>query len=142
MQETGEAAITAAAGLEGDFKGSKYPRRQITVLTREAWEAALADLGPPLLPWTARRANLLVEGVSLPKAIGGILAIGDVRLEVTGQTYPCVRMEEARAGLLKALASDWRGGVTCRVLAGGRISLGDVAEVLVRPPETVPRLPG
>ena len=50
------------------------------------------------------------------------------------QTYPCARMEEAQAGLLSALAKDWRGGVTCRVLEGGPIALGDPVEVTVRPP--------
>ena len=64
-----------------------------------------------------------------------------MRLEVTGQTYPCSRMEEARAGLLKALAVDWRGGVTCRVLSSAPIGLGEEVEVLVRPTEVVPRLP-
>ena len=60
---------------------------------------------------------------------------------MTAQTYPCARMEEARAGLLKALAKEWRGGVTCRVLEGGRIAIGDPVEVLVRPPEVQTRLP-
>jgi MOSC domain-containing protein YiiM len=65
-----------------------------------------------------------------------------VRLEVTGQTYPCSRIEEAHAGLLKALAVNWRGGVTCRVLSGGQVGLGDAVEVLVCPREVLPRLPG
>jgi MOSC domain-containing protein YiiM len=142
MQEVEQAPISFQAGLAGDCKGAKFPFRQITVLAREAWQAAAVDVGDPGLPWTARRANLLVEGVELPKAKGGVLRVGVVQLEVMGQTYPCVRMEEARAGLLKALAADWRGGVTCRVLSGARIGLGDTVEVLVRPPEIVPRLPG
>lgn len=142
MQEIGDGQITLQGGLVGDFKGAKYPRRQITVLAREDWQAALAEIGHPHLPWTVRRANLLVEGVELPRAAGGILRIGTVRLEVTGQTYPCARMEEARAGLLSALARDWRGGVTCRVLDGGSISLDDPVEVTVRPPRVERRLPG
>ena len=142
MQEVAEGSISLAAGLAGDCKGGKFPLRQITVLAREAWQTVAAAIGDPDLPWTVRRANLLVEGVELPRAKGGILRVGTVRLEVTGQTHPCVRMEEARAGLLKALARDWRGGVTCRVLSGGQIALGDEVEVLVRPPEVVPRLPG
>jgi len=31
----------------------------------------------------------------------GILRVGPIRLEITAQTYPCGRMEEARAGLLQ-----------------------------------------
>jgi MOSC domain-containing protein YiiM len=142
LQEIAEGLVSITAGLEGDTKGAKYPRRQITVLACEDWEAALAELGSDL-PWTARRANLLIEGVDLPRAVGSVLRVGAARLEVSGQTYPCVRMEEVCPGLLKALAKDWRGGVTCRVLAGGLIRTGDPVQVPVRrPPEPVPRLPG
>jgi MOSC domain-containing protein YiiM len=152
MREIGDGQITPQGGLVGDFKGAKFARRQITVLAREDWQAALAEIGQPVLPWpdlpwphlpwTVRRANLLVEGVELPRAAGGMLRIGAVRLEVTGQTYPCARMEEAQAGLLSALARDWRGGVTCRVLEGGPIGLGDPVEVTARPPRIERRLPG
>jgi MOSC domain-containing protein YiiM len=142
MREAAQGLISLQAGLAGDCKGSKFPLRQITVLAREAWQMATAVVGDRDLPWTIRRANLLVEGVELPRGKGGVLNVGAVRLEVTGQTYPCVRMEEAHAGLLKALAVDWRGGVTCRVLSGGQIALGDAVEVLVRTHEVVPRLPG
>lgn len=149
MEELASARVTAGAGIEGDYRGSKFPRRGITVLAREGWEAALADLGrrarlehPPPLPWTARRANLLVEGVALPRAVGGIVRIGAVLLEVSYATQPCARMEEAWPGLLAALHPDWRGGITARVLEGGLIALGDVIEVLHAPPERRIRLPG
>ena len=142
MEEIAQGLISTDAGLEGDCKGSKFPQRQITVLAAEAWIAAAADVGDSGLPWTVRRANLLVAGIDLPRAKGGVIRIGETVLEVTGQTYPCSRMEEARPGLLRALAGDWRGGVTCRVLTGGRVVLGDAVEVLVRPSETAPRLPG
>jgi MOSC domain-containing protein YiiM len=142
MEETGSGLISVGAGLAGDYKGAKYPLRQITVLARGAWAATVAQLSDPGLPWTVRRANLLVEGVGLPRAKGGLIGIGPVRLEVTGQTCPCVRMEEASPGLLKALAGDWRGGVTCRVVVGGPVALGDPVEVLLRPREVLPRLPG
>ena len=73
--------------------------------------------------------------------MGGVLRIGPLHLEVTGQTYPCQRMNEACAGLLSALAKDWRGGVTARVIEGGDIAMGDTVEVLVDPPEIRRRLP-
>ena len=148
MEELPQAAITVAAGLEGCTRGAKYKTRQITVLAREDWEAALAGLtqgdlvGPVNLPWTVRRANLFVEGVRLPRAKGGILQIGAVILEITGQTNPCNRMEEAHRGLLSALHPAWRGGVTCRVREDGRVRIGDAVEVLVAPKEHVMRLPG
>jgi MOSC domain-containing protein YiiM len=144
MELRESASVTAGAGVEGDHKGAKFPRRGVTVLAREAWEAALADLGQDAaeLVWTMRRANLLVEGVALPKAIGGVVQIGPVVLEVTYPTTPCARMDEARTGLKQALYPDWRGGITCSVREGGRIALGDAVDVLVSPPERVIRLPG
>lgn len=145
MEEIASGLITVDGGLEGDHKGPKFPLRRITVLAREAWEEALAELPDKGvgLSWTARRANIFVEGVALPKARGGIVRVGpSVMLEVTYPTQPCSRMEEARAGLLKALHPDWRGGITCRVLEGGEVRLGDEVEVLVSPPQHTIRLPG
>jgi len=146
MEEVAEGSITVERGLDGDHKGPKFPRRRITVLAREAWEDALAALrcvdgSCVALPWTVRRANLFVEGVRLPRARGGILRIGPVRLEITAPTQPCRRMEEAFPGLLKALHPDWRGGVTCLVLEGGVVRIGDAVDVLHAPPEHTPRLP-
>ena len=58
-------------------------------------------------------------------ADGAVLRIGAVELEVTGETAPCERMEEACPGLLAALAVGGRGGVTCRVRRGGELAAGD-----------------
>ncbi|MEO1160887.1 MAG: MOSC domain-containing protein, partial [Pseudomonadota bacterium] len=102
MQEVSTGNVTVAAGLDGDHKGVKFPNRQITVLAIEAWRAAVRDAGEPDLSWTARRANFLVEGVHLPRAAGGVLRVGDVLLEVTSQTVPCRRMDDALTGLRKA----------------------------------------
>lgn len=141
MEEVASARISLAAGLEGDHKGIKFPNRQITVLSVEAWRDAAHDAGEPDLSWTTRRANLLVEGVHLPRAAGGVLRVGEVELEVTSQTVPCRRMDDAMPGLRKALHPDWRGGVTCRVRQAGLVKLHDPVEVLVSPPQRVIRLP-
>ncbi len=146
MEEVSSVSISVDAGLEGDHKGRKFPQRQVTVMALESWQAALADLAElaamAALPWTARRANLLVENVALPRAKGGLIRIGPVQLEVTNQTVPCRRMDEAQQGLLKALHPEWRGGVTCRVVDGGEVRIGDVVEVLLSPPEHRVHLPG
>lgn len=148
MEEAVAAAVTVEAGVAGDHKGSKFKNRQVTILAVEDWHAALDDLKDgaglaPNLSWTARRANLLVEGVRLPRAKGARIVIGgNVELEITGETVPCGRMDEALPGLLKALYPAWRGGVTCCVLSGGRIQRGDVVEITFSPPEFQRRLPG
>jgi len=96
---------------------------------------------PPQLAWTARRAKLLVTMIRLPRVRGAILRVGQVVLEVTDQTQPCRRMEEAHPGLLKALHPDWRGGVTCRVLEEGVIRIGDAVAIEYAPPEHMVQLP-
>jgi MOSC domain-containing protein YiiM len=44
---------------------------------------------------------------------------------VTGETDPCRRMEALHTGLFAALAKEWRGGVTCRVVKGGLLTVGE-----------------
>lgn len=134
MEELAQVRITAEGGLEGDSRG-RIRRRAVTVLSREGWTAGIAELDPPAdLPWTVRRANLLVEGVELPQDVCARLQIGPVLLEVMDETWPCTRMEEQHPGLCKALIPDWRGGVTCKVLEEGEVALGDAVEVVLNPP--------
>ncbi|MBS4062170.1 MAG: MOSC domain-containing protein, partial [Bacteroidetes bacterium] len=99
-------------------------KRQVTVLSEEAFNEACAELGAAL-PWTIRRANLLISGINLENSKGKSLEIGDVVLEITGETDPCYRMDEQFEGLKDALQPNWRGGVTCRVVSEGNINLGD-----------------
>ena len=143
MQTVDSIDISLEAGVVGDHKGAKFKRRAVTILAREDWETALADLdqGDEPLEWTARRANLLIEGVRLPRAIGATLRIGPVLLEVTYPTTPCARMDETRAGLRKALHPEWRGGVTCKVVEGGRVAVGDDVVIVQSPPERQIRRP-
>lgn len=142
MQELKEGIVTLERGLVGDHKGAKFKNRALTVLAAEDWAAALAALPAPetaaTLPWTTRRANLLVEGVRLPRARGAILRIGTILIEVTYPTVPCRRMEEARAGLQKALYPEWRGGITARILEPGTLRLGDAVGIVSSPPEEKP----
>jgi MOSC domain-containing protein YiiM len=132
LAEAFEAEVTLNLGLVGDARGAK-PGRQVTVLFREGWEGACRDLGVSL-PWTMRQANLLVEGVPVPRE-GARLSVGELVLEVTDETKPCQVMEAACTGLRRALTPEWRGGVTCRVVRGGTIRVGDRVEVWNEPSE-------
>lgn len=120
MQEQTSAEVTLEKGIAGDHRG-KPGKRQVTVMSLTAWNTACAEIGEAL-PWTTRRANLLVDDLPLQETTGSRLLIGNVVLEITGETDPCKRMETARAGLFNALNTEWRGGVTCRVLQGGTLA--------------------
>jgi MOSC domain-containing protein YiiM len=123
MKEVAAARITVETGVGGDARG-KPGRRQATVITRRAWEAACSELGAAHLPWTTRRANLLVDGIDLQDKIGYDLRVGDAVLTISGETRPCEVMEQAYPGLRAALRPEWRGGVTCRVTRSGDIAVG------------------
>ncbi len=127
MRVMERASVTRERGVEGDHRG-RARGRQVTVLAREAWQAACAELGAER-EWTTRRANLLVEGVDLEETLGARLRIGDVVLEVTQETDPCARMDQAHPGLRRALTPAWRGGVSCSVIEGGEIRCGDAVRL-------------
>ncbi|PCJ35766.1 MAG: molybdenum cofactor biosysynthesis protein [Cellvibrionales bacterium] len=121
--------VTSQKGVEHDYRGHPH-NRQVTVLSVEDWQRACGELKLDL-HWTTRRANLLVEGIRFSSAsVGKVIQIGSLHLQITRETDPCHRMEEAQSGLMKALAPDWRGGACCRVINGGHIAVGDTVEVI------------
>lgn len=123
MNEVFAARITVARGVEYDARGSPGPR-QVTVLTRDGWDAACGELGANHLPWTGRRSNLLIDGVELSNKVGYELRVGSAILVITGETRPCGRMDKAHPGLKHALQPNWRGGVCCRVIRSGDVAIG------------------
>ena len=129
METLDHAMVGIETGIAGDYRGAMRPgkinRRQITIIAAEDWMAALAELGEPV-SWEQRRANLLVEGIVLPREPGTRLKVGKVLVEITGECDPCRRMDTVADGLLLALMPDWRGGRTARVIEGGDIALGDL----------------
>jgi MOSC domain-containing protein YiiM len=139
MESLDRVAVTMLEGVHGDFRGAVRPgktaRRQVSLLEAESWAAAMAELGRErdiTVPWYERRANLLIEGLRLPRETRRVLAVGEnLRIEVTAECDPCSRMEEIAPGLKAVLTPDWRGGLLGRVIADGEIAVGD--EVRIEP---------
>lgn len=124
MITTEHAAVTQSHGVENDIFG-RPGKRQVTVMSVQQWQLACNEVHKNL-PWFTRRANLLVDGISFSaQDQGKQIVIGELILEITGETDPCKKMEMAYPGLEKALLPDWRGGVTCRVLNDASIAIND-----------------
>ena len=116
------ADLRAGQGMVGNrHQGG---RRQVTILEREAWEAVAREVNTAVSA-EARRANLLVSGVSLRESAGRVLEVGGCRLRIGGETRPCDLMDAAIPGLKAAIGKDWRGGVFAEVLDDGTITIGD-----------------
>lgn len=116
------ARLIAGQGLEGDANRGK--KRQVTLLSAEQWRDVCRELGTDL-DAGVRRANLLVSGIRLPASRGRMLAIGDCRILVRGETRPCGAIDGPYPGLRQALDPEWRGGVYGEVVEGGEIAVGD-----------------
>jgi MOSC domain-containing protein YiiM len=133
IEELSAVRVTLESGVEGDCHGEPGSS-QITVVAEESWKAASAELGCDL-SWTLRRANLLLRGINLFNRAGMRLHIGDVVLEITGENEPCWLMDKQHRGLRKALTPEWRAGVSCRVVKGGEVRIGDRATLVAREAE-------
>lgn len=128
METANEVLVTIEAGVEGNCNGS-VPDRQVTVISADSWRDACKDLGMEV-PWTKRRANLVLGGIDLRDTEGALILIGGVQLEIAGENPPCRVMDIQQNGLRKALRPEWRAGVSCRVLTGGVIKVGDDVRLL------------
>lgn len=122
MDPKDSARAMAGRGLEGN--ADQGGKRQVTVISAEAWSDAETEVGVKVSP-SERRANLLVSGIDLEQTRDRVLRVGALRLEIRGETRPCRRMDEAQPGLKNALSAAWRGGVYGQVLDDAEIHVGD-----------------
>jgi len=127
MIELGACVLVPGRGL--DSENRPPGRREVTLLARESWNDACHDLGTDL-PWWARRANFLVEGLDLPRCKGKTLVIGTARVHIHGESKPCAVMDQQHPGLRNALKPDCRGGAVGEVLVGGTVRVGDPVVVV------------
>ncbi len=127
MKEQQQVEVTLAHGIVQDYRGTGL--RQVTFLDVGQWQEVLDELGIEL-PWYTRRANVLIEGITLPATVGRRLQVGACRFAIGGETTPCERMDELQPGLRRILVPALRGGVWGKVLQGGALRVGDEVQVL------------
>ncbi|MDT4330402.1 MOSC domain-containing protein [Methylomonas sp. MED-D] len=134
----GEAIAEPGRGLLGDHRATRRQasKRELTLFQAEhlplvANWCGLATLNPIRL-----RRNLLVSGINLigmRSLFPGVWlewAIGEeVRMQVTGPCDPCSKIA-AELGMGSYNALRGHGGVTARILTGGKIRVGDSVNLI------------
>lgn len=134
-----EAEITTEEGLRGDhYKGTRSKKRQVTLIQAEHLQAVASMLGQDEIPPGLTRRNLLVAGINLLALKDRKFQIGEVVLEGTGLCHPCSRMEE-NLGPGGYNAMRGHGGLTARVIRGGKIRLEDKVFMIGETKEGEPR---
>lgn len=117
-------------GLPGDFIGDSKnhggPDQAIYVYGGQDYEWWAAELGRELAPGTFGE-NLTIAGLACADfAVGDILQIGEVTLQVTAPRIPCGtlagRMEDPQ--FAKRFRHSERPGFYCRVLREGQVQAG------------------
>lgn len=121
-----EANLMENYGIEGDRKGG-HPKRNLNVLD----DMTLAELeaeGYPTSPG-ALGENLIISGISLRALpVGTKLRIGEAVIEVGKLREPCDQLTELDTRMPESVVG--RVGAMCRVVASGRICVGDAVEVV------------
>lgn len=129
-----EVTAHAGRGLEGDryhsmtgtFKKME-PKRQVTLIEAEAFDALLRDYDIDMEPGEARR-NIVTRGVALNHLVGREFTVGEVRMRGLKLCEPCSHMEKL-AGKPVRDPLKHRGGLRAEILTSGKIKVGDVVDV-------------
>ena len=125
MKTHDNVMITPGKGLEGDrFNGRETSKRQVTLIQKEHLHAIASCLGRDALDPEIFRRNIVVSGLNLLALKGETFRIGGAVLEYTGLCHPCSKMETALGpGGYNAMRG--HGGITTRVIEGGKVAIGD-----------------
>jgi MOSC domain-containing protein YiiM len=117
-------------GLAGDHRaGRAGGNRQVTLIQLEHLAVVASLCGLDSVAPEALRRNLVVDGLNLLALVGRQFRVGEAVLLGTGPCPPCSKMEQALGpGGYNAMRG--HGGVTARVVSGGRLRLGDPVSIL------------
>lgn len=122
-------SLSEENGIEGDHYKGKNHKRQVTLIQAEHIVAAASFLGKESIDPILLRRNIVVSGINLLALKDAQFRIGEAILEFTGLCHPCTRMEQNLGnGGYNALRG--HGGITCKIVEGGEVKVGDEVSVV------------
>lgn len=133
MTEPSDTMAIVERGLAGDHRIDKTPGsgRQVTIISAEFIAQTAHFLGRDDISPSLLRRNLVISGINLHALRHQQFTIGDALFEAGALCHPCSRMEEAlgKGGVAAMLG---HGGLCCRILRSGRITVGDTVQVYIQ----------
>lgn len=128
--EVEEVNVNLNNGLEGDHYKGTSRKRQVTLIQKEHLDAVASILKRDKIDPGLLRRNIVVSGINLVALKDKKFKIGEkVVLETTGPCHPCSRMEQnLGAGGYNAMRG--HGGITTKVIMGGKIKKGDPVKLM------------
>ena len=124
-----EVEAVEGKGLVGDHYSGSSGNRQVTLIQAEHLAAVAYMLKTEVVEPELTRRNIVVSGINLLAFEDQQFQIGEAALEMTGLCRPCERMEE-NLGEGGYNAMRGHGGITCRVVKGGKIRVGDKVKLV------------
>lgn len=118
------AELVIDRGLVGDHRKKTGGKRQVTLIQAEHLPVIASLCGHTTINPALLRRNLVISGINLLALRDQRFRVGNVVLQGSGHCHPCSRMEEVLGyGGYNALRG--HGGITARIIEGGRIQIGD-----------------
>jgi MOSC domain-containing protein YiiM len=124
-----EIEVSEKKGIENDRYKGNSKKRQVTLIQAEHIEAVSEILKKESIDPTLLRRNIVVSGLNLLALNNLEFKIGDAILKMTGYCHPCSRMEQ-NLGMGGYNAMRGHGGITCMVIKGGKIKIGDAVSLV------------
>jgi MOSC domain-containing protein YiiM len=116
--------VSEKKGIEGDRYKGNSKKRQVTLIQAEHIEAVSEILQKESIDPILLRRNIVVSRLNLLALNNLEFKIGEAILKMTGYCHPCSRMEQ-NLGIGGYNAMRGHGGITCMVIKGGKIKIGD-----------------
>lgn len=127
-----EVTVSVQKGLLGDHYSGRSGNRHVTLIQAEHLPVVAALTGRDTLDPALLRRNVVVSGLNLLALKDHYVQLGEVVLEITGLCHPCSKME-TNLGPGGYNAMRGHGGLTARVVQGGKLRLGDAVQVVPEP---------
>jgi MOSC domain-containing protein YiiM len=120
------------ATASGTYSNTGRGARDVTLIEREAVDAARTEDDGIDVREDQTRRNLVTEGVALNHLVGRTFRVGTVRMRGLRLAEPCAYLEQLTGLIGVRAALVHRGGLRAEILDDGELRVGDAIDLRIR----------